>query len=138
VKYAIRVLKSSVTVKDGVGIRVIRDCPVKSVIYQRIVIAVADHIGDDATVVQIENGAQVDLSLLAVLIPFELGYIRQPFLVGLLCVKFAVEDILCQILWIGGVSRAAVVCILDGGLNIPAAADPQRLLVADPDAVKPI
>lgn len=52
--------------------------------------------------------------------------------------KFTIEDILCQILRIGSIPCAAVVGILDGGLNIPATADPKCLLVADTDAVKSI
>lgn len=51
--------------------------------------------------------------------------------------KLTVENILRQILRIGGISCAALACVLDGGLNVTIAADSQSSFVADADVIKP-
>ena len=46
-----------------------------------------------------------------------------------------VENILCQILRICGIPCTTMVRVLDGGLYVTAAADPQGTFVADVDIV---
>lgn len=134
-EYSVRVLKSSVAVKDGMRIGVCPEGGVKGVINQRVVVAVPDHISNDASVIQIKYGTEIDLTLLTVLVPFEFRNIRQPFLIRLVCMEVPVENILCQILRICGIPCTTMVRVLDGGLYVTAAADPQGTFVADVDIV---
>ena len=71
-KCSVGILKSSVTMEDWMGIRVRRYGSVKCIVYQRNVIAVSNHIGNNASVIEIKNGAEINLVLFAVLIPLEL------------------------------------------------------------------
>ena len=56
-------------------------------------------------------------------VPLEFGNIRQPLLIGHTGVKLPVQPIPGYVLWIGGLPCAAVVLVLNGGLNIQTAAD---------------
>ena len=134
-EYSVRVLKSSVAVEDGMRIGVCLDGGIKCVINQRVVVAVSNHIGNDAPVVQIKNGAEIDLALLIVLVPFEFRNIRQPLLVWSIRMEVPVKNILRQILRICGIPCTTMVRILDGGLYVTAAADLQGAFVADVDIV---
>ena len=132
---SISILKSSVAVEDRMGVRICLYCGIKCVIYQRVVVIVSDYISDDASVIEIENGTEIDLALFAVLVPFELCHIRQPFLIWLIRVEVPVKNIFCQILRIRSIPSTSLVRILDGGLYVTAAANPQSTLVADADTV---
>ena len=123
-EYSVRVLKSSIAVEDGMRIGVRLDGGAECVVYQRVVVAVPDHIGDDAPVIQIKNGTKINLTLFSILVPLELRHIRQPFLIRLVRTEVPVKNIFCQILRILCIPGTAVVCILDGGLYVTAAADP--------------
>lgn len=73
---------------------------IKGFVDKRIVIAFAKRIRHDTPVVQVENGAEVELVYCNSFIPFELCYISQPFLVRFVRMELAVEDILCNVLGI--------------------------------------
>ena len=70
VKSPIRILKSPIAVKQWVSIRIGRDSLVEGLINQRIVIAVADHIGYNTPVIEIQYGAEIDLVNFHTVIPF--------------------------------------------------------------------
>ena len=83
-------------------VRVVLHSGIKGVENQGIVIAVANYIGYDPTVIQIKNGTEIDFTLYQFPIhwlkPLELGNISQPLFVRFGCMKFAVEEILCNVL----------------------------------------
>ena len=137
VKSAVCILKSSVAVEDGIGIWICLYGSIKCIIYQRVVVVVSDDIGNDTSVIEIKNGTEIDLVFFAILVPLELRNIRQPFLIRLVCMEVPVKNIFCQILRILCIPGTAVVCILDGGLYVTAATDPQSTLVADSDIMIP-
>ena len=123
-EHSVGILKSSVAVEDGLSVRICLYGGIKSIVYQWIVIAVPNLIGDNAPVIEIENGTEIDFVYLNAFIPLELRNIRQPFLVRLLRMEVPVENVLCQVLRILSISCTTMVCILDGGLYVTAAADP--------------
>ena len=96
---------------------------------QRIVISITYHIGDNTTVIEVENGTKIDLVYFNVLIPFELCYIGEPFLVWLVRMEVAIKEMFSYILRILCSSRAAVVIVLDGGLDALGPADAKNALV---------
>ncbi len=61
----------------------------------RIVVVLADYIRDNASVIQVKNGTQIDLVDFRTFIPFELRNIRQPFFIRLLRMKISVQLIFC-------------------------------------------
>lgn len=68
-------------------------------------------------------------------IPLEFRHIGQPLCVWLIRMKIPVQDILCQVLRIGSVARAAVVAVLNGRTNALGAAEAQNPLVIHTDTV---
>ena len=52
------------------SVRVILDRLVKGLEYKRVIIPVADHIGNDTPVVEVQNCTEIDLVDLDALIPF--------------------------------------------------------------------
>ena len=126
---AVGVLEASVAVEQGMGIRVGLHRLVKGLEYQRIIITVSYHISHDPPVIQVQNGAEVDLVDCNALIPLELSHIGQPLLVGLVRMKLAVQDILRSKLGILGGSGTAMIAVLDGRFDVLYPADPQHPLV---------
>ena len=98
-------------------IRVCLYCTVKGLKNQWIIIPVTDYIGNDTAVVEVQNGAEIDLVYLNPLIPLEFCYICEPLFVGFVRMKIPVQQILGYKLRIFRLSGAAVVVILNGGLN---------------------
>ncbi len=85
------------------------------------------HISHDPSVIQVQNGAEVDLVDCNALIPLELSHIAQPLLVGLVCMKLPVQDILRSKLGILSRSGTAMVAVLDGRFDVPLAFDTSHL-----------
>ena len=110
---------------------------VKGIKDQSIVIRIPDDEGYDAPVVEIQNGAEIDLVFLCSYVILELCHVSQPFLVWLVRMKFPFQNILCQILWIGSLPCTAVVAVLDGGFNPFGTADPQHSLIVYRCIVEP-
>ena len=108
-------------------------CPIKGLENQWVVIPVTDHIGNNATVIEVEDRAEIDLVYFNSLIPFQLCYVGQPFLVWLIRMKFAVKIILCNILRIFSLSCAAVVIVLDGRFDSFNSANTKNALVVHID-----
>lgn len=86
-KGVIGVLKSSVAVKDGMGIGIFCDGLSECVKDERIVITVADNIGNNASVIQVQYGAEIEFVDDRSFIPFELCYICEPYLIRSVCMK---------------------------------------------------
>lgn len=55
----IGILKASVAMKDGMGIGISFNCLPECVKDEWVVITVTDHIGDDASVIQVQYGAEI-------------------------------------------------------------------------------
>ena len=83
----IGVLKSSVAMKDGMCIGIFFDRLPECIKDKRIIIMVADHIGDDASVIQIQYGAEIEFVDDRSFIPFELCYICEPDIIRSVCMK---------------------------------------------------
>ena len=138
VEYAARVLESSVTVAQRVCIRVCGNrCP-KCIKYQWIVVGIPNHIADDPSVIQIQDGAEIDLLYLNANVILEFRNIGQPFLVGLVCLEFPVEQVVCQVIWVLALPGAAVITVLNRGLNPATPADPKHPLFIYMGVVVPI
>ncbi len=135
VEGTVRILETSVAVEQRmcVGIRLYSF--VEGLEHQRIVVALADDVSDNAPVAEIQNGAEVKLVCLNALIPLELGDVGEPLFIRLVCVELAVEYILRDILRIPRPPGAAVTVVLDGGLDTIGAADAKDALVVDMDIV---
>ena len=120
---SIGVLKPPVTMEQRMRLRICLHGLVESLENQRIVIPVTHYIGNNTAVIEVENGAEIDLVYLNALIPFELCYIRKPFLIWLVRMEVAVKKILGNILWILCPPGAAVVAVLNSGLDAFGPAD---------------
>ena len=125
------VLEPSVTMEQrrcsGIG----RCRQIKGVKYQRIIVPVSDYIGDDPAVVQVEDGAEVDLMDLNPFIPLELRHVCQPLLVGLFRVEVSVQKVLSNVLRAFSLPSTAVVGILNRGLDSALPANTEYALVID-------
>ena len=131
VEGAVSVLEAAVAVKQGVCIRIGGNGAVKSFKYQRVIVAVAYHKGYNTPVVQIQNGAQINLVDSYPFVPLELGNIGEPFRVWLWCMKISIQHIFSNMLRILGVSGTAVVLVLNSGFNAFDTTDTQHALVID-------
>ena len=92
------ILKSSVAMEQGMCIRIGLNRLVKGFENQRIVVALTKHIGHDAPVTEIQNGAQIELVRLRSLIPFELCCIGEPLLVGPCGMKLTIKQVFSNML----------------------------------------
>ena len=135
VEGTVGILKTSVAVEQWmcVGIRFYRT--VKGLEYQRIVVAVTNHIGNDPAVVEVQNGAEIDLVYFNTLVPFELRYIRQPLFIWFICMEVAVKEIFGDVLWILCLPRTAMIAVFDGRLDVPGATDAENTLVIHADTI---
>ena len=126
---SVGILKSSVIMEQRMraGIGLYR--PIKGLENQWIIISVTYGIGNNATVIEVKDRAEIDLVYLDSLIPFELCYIGQPFLVRFVRMEVAVKKVFSYILRILCLPRATVIIVLDGGLNAFDPADAENALV---------
>ena len=123
---SVGVLKTSVTVKQRVCVRVGLNSSIQCVKYKRIIVAVTDNVSNDPAVIQIQNRTQIHLVYNRSFVPLKLCYIGQPLLIGHSCMKLSVQPILCDVLRIGSLSGAAIVLVLNGRLDIQAATNTQH------------
>ena len=117
------------------GVRVVLNGFVKGAEYERIIVPVADHIGNDAPVIEIQNCTEIDLVDLNALIPFKLRYIRKPLLVRCLGVKLPAQQVFSDILRIPGTSGTAVIAVFDCGFDVVLPANSQDSFVVDMNAM---
>lgn len=108
---------------------------VKGLENQRIVIPFADHVGHNAAVVEVQNCAEIDLVNLNAFIPLEFCYVGKPLLIRLVRMKVSIKQILSHKLRILCLSGAAVVAVLDGGLDTLCTANPENALVVHMNVV---
>ena len=124
-----RILETSVAVKQRMCVWILRHGPVKHLIDQSVVVGIPDGGRNNPAVAQIKDSAEIDFVYRRTHVILELGHIRQPFLVGPVGVKLAVQDVLCRMLRVGGGFRAAMAGILDGGFDLQTLADTADPLV---------
>lgn len=108
------------------GIRVCLNSLVKGFVNERVIIALTQHIGHDAPATEIQDGAQIKFMYLNTLIPFELRHIGKPFLIRLLRIELAVQQVFSKIPGVLGLSGATTIIVIHGGsyISIPADAQP--------------
>ena len=128
-------MESSVTMEQGMRVRIGFHSLIKGLENQRIVVAFAEHIGHDAPVAKVEDGAQIEFLYLHTLKPLEFGHIGEPLLIGLCGIKLPVQKVFGKILRVLRSPRAAMVVVLDRGTDISGPADAEHPLVIDVDTV---
>lgn len=114
VKGSVCVLKSAVTVKQRMCVRIGFHSSFECVEHNRVVVAVTNNIRNDTSVIQVEDCTQIDFVDFNALVPFELRNVRKPLFIRFWCVKIAVQYILCNILRIGCIAGAAMAAVLNG------------------------
>lgn len=92
------VLEASITVGQGMGIRVCLNSFVKGFVNKWIIVVLAGHIGHDAAVREIQNGTRIEFMYLNTFIPFEFCHIGTLFLIWLLHMELAVQQVFSKIL----------------------------------------
>ena len=120
--------------EQGMRVRIGFHSLIKGLENQRIVVAFAEHIGHDAPVAKVEDGAQIEFLYLHTLKPFEFGHIGEPLLIGLCGIKLPVQKVFGKILRIFRVPGAATVVIFHGRADISGPADAEHPFVVDMDA----
>ena len=126
---SIGVLKTPVTMKQRMRLRIGLHSPVEGLENQWVVIPVTHYIGNNTAIKEIKNGAEIDLVHLNALIPFELCYIGKPFLVWLVRMEVAIKEIFSYILRILCLPCAAAVTVLNSGFDAFGPADTEDALV---------
>lgn len=135
VEGTVGILKSSVTVKQGMCVRIGLNRLVKGFENQRIVVALTEHIGHDAAVTKIQNCTQIEFVNLSSLIPFEFCYIGKPLLVGLCGIELPVQKILGKILGIPRTPGTSTTVVFHGRAYISGSANTEHPLVIDMDTM---
>ena len=123
------ILETSVAMEQRMGIRISFHCLIKCLVDEGIVITLTQRIGHDTPVTEIQNGTQIELMYLKALIPFELRYIGQPFLIRLCGVKLAIQKVFSNILRVLSLPGAAMAIIFHSRSYVPGTADAQYPLV---------
>ena len=129
------ILKSSVAVKQGMCVRIGLNRLAQGFENQRIIVALTEHIGHDAPVTEIQNGAQIEFVNLSSLIPLEFCYIGKPLLVGLCSIELPVQKILSKILRILCLPGTSAVVVFHSRAYISGPADAEHPLVIDMDTM---
>ena len=111
------------------SLRIGGNCLVKGLKNQGVVVGITDDERHDSPVIEIQNGAEIELMLLSSDVILELCHISQPFLVWPVRMKSPVQNICCQVFWIGSLPCAAVVAVLDGRFNPFGSANAQHSFV---------
>ena len=101
----------------------------------RIIVALTEHIGHDAPVTEIQNGAQIEFVNLSSLIPLEFCYIGKPLLVGLCGMELSVQKILGKILRIPRLPGTSTVVVFHGSAYISGSANTEYPLVINMNAI---
>lgn len=135
VKCPVRVLETSVAMEQGMCVRIGLNRLVEGFEHQRIIITLTEHIGHDAPVTEIQDGAQIEFVNLGSLIPFEFCYIGKPFLIGLCSIELPVQKILSNIMRILRLSGTSTVVVFHGRAYISDSANTEHPLVIDMNAI---
>lgn len=129
------VLETSIAMKQGMGIRICFHRLIKCFVNKRVIITLAQHIGNDSPVAKVEDSTQIKFVCLKSLIPLKLRYIGKPFLIRSCGVELAVQKVLSNILRVLGLPGTAMAVVFYGGPDIPGATDTQHSLVIYMDAI---
>lgn len=108
---------------------------IKGFVDKRVIIALTEYVGHDTPVAKVKDSAEIELMCGNAFVPLELRHIGQPFFIGFVRIKLAVQDILRNVLGIIGLPGTAVAGVLDGRLDISGPADAQHTLIVDMDTV---
>ena len=135
VEGSVGILKSSVAVKQGMCVRIGSNRLIEGFENQRIIVAFTEHIGHDAPVTEIQNGAQIEFANLSSLIPFEFCYIGKPLLVRLCGIEVSVQKILGKILRIPRLPGTSTVVVFHGRAYISGSANTEYPLVINMNAI---
>lgn len=117
------------------GVRISFNRFVKGFIHKWVVIMLAQYIGHDTPVTEIQDRTQIELVYHNPLIPFKLGYISKPLLIWPICIELAVQEIFGNVLRVLGPSGAATVIVFHSRAYISGPADSQYPLVIDMDTI---
>ena len=129
-KGLVSILKSSVTMEQGMSIWIGFQGLVKGLEYEVIVIAITNHIGNWPTVTKVKDSTEVYLFNSTIFgTVLEFSHIRDPFLVVLVCMEIAFKHILCCIVRISGWPCTAIVPALYYRLQFHLATDTQYTLI---------
>ena len=131
----VRILKASIAMEQRMGIWIGFYRLVQSLEYQWIVVTLTNDKGYDSSIVKVKDGTQVQFMYHRPLIPLEFCDIGQPFLIGRIGMKFAGEDVFCDVLRIFRPSGAAIAAVLNGGFYAFLPAYPKDTLVIYMNAV---
>ena len=88
------ILEPPIIVEQRVCFRIFANCLLKCVKYQLVVIVSAYDVGDNRPIIEIEDGAQIELLNDRSFVPFEFCHVRCPLLVRSFCLKTPVKDVL--------------------------------------------
>ena len=135
VEGTVGILKTSVAMKQGMCVRIGLNRLVEGFENQRIVVALTKHIGHDAPVTEIQNGAQIAFVNLGSLIPLEFCYIGKPLLVGLCSIELPIQKILSKILRILCLPGTSAVVVFHGRVYISGPADAEYPLIINVNAM---
>ena len=127
----VSILVASVAVEQRMRVGIGFQGLVEGFEHQRIVVTLTDNVGDDAPIIQIQDGAEVEFAYLNAFVPLELCDIGEPLLVGLVRIELAVEYVLSDVLWILRPPGATVATVLDGRLDTSGTANTENALVID-------
>ena len=127
------ILESPVAVEQRMCVRLKLNSLIKGVHHQWIIVMVTDLESHDSAVIQVEDGAQIDLLDFYTSVVLKLGYVRQPLLVRCLGVKFSMQVVFGDVVWVTGILGATLGSILYTGMNLQLSLDIQDPFVIDLD-----
>ncbi|SFK88489.1 hypothetical protein SAMN04488076_107119, partial [Trichococcus palustris] len=118
------ILKSAITVKQRMSIRFILYGRIKSLEDYRHIVSITNYVGDNSTVIKIQNGTQIYFLNFRSFVILEFGHIGQPFFIWCICTKVPVEVIFGDMIRILCTFGDAICTMLDSGLDLLATTDP--------------
>lgn len=135
VKHSAGILKSTITVEQGMRVWVCLYCFVKGLKHKWIVIAFANFKGHDASVIEVEDGTKIDFMYFNALKPLKFRDVGQPFFIWPGGMELAVKEVFSKILWVLCLPCATVATIFNGGFYILCTADTQYPFIIDIDTI---
>lgn len=121
--------------ETGMGIWIRLHSFVKGFVNLRIVIVLAQHMGYNTPVTEIQNSAQIESVHLNTFIPFEFCHIGELFLVWPLRMELVAQQVLRKILRALGSSGTASIVVLYSGTYIFGPAEAQHPFIVDMDVI---
>ncbi len=132
------VLEPTITVKEWMSVWLNGHSGVKGVKYELIVVAVPNSVGDNSSVIDVQNGAEIELVNFGPDMVFELRYVCKPFCIGRVGVELAAKVVLRHIFRRRRAAGTAVLSELDGRLDAYRTTDTKDAFVIDMNIMPPI